>query len=200
MGKKAKSKGAKPKAASQPTKPATTTLTTGLHRADGPMTTTEAAATTLTNGQPHADGSTMSETQKVLQDFFKDDEDKLACERIARKQRHQLTVAQRSYRRPAIPAPLGTPRRHPLVPALRQWRQNSPTTARERHRWLLLPFSARLSAREGTSHADLGGNAGASPATSSPAQLRPLQHRGLGQHRSPCSAHARPLRKPRTTS
>ncbi|KAL1474355.1 hypothetical protein MTO96_038033 [Rhipicephalus appendiculatus] len=90
MGKKAKSKGAKPKAASQATKPATTTLTTGLHRADGLMTTTEAAATTLTTGEPHADGPTMSETQKVLQDFFKDDEDMLACERIARKQQHQL--------------------------------------------------------------------------------------------------------------
>ncbi|KAL1474356.1 hypothetical protein MTO96_038034 [Rhipicephalus appendiculatus] len=51
------------------------------------------------------------------------------------------TVAQRSRH------PLGTPRRHPLVPALRQWRQNSPTTARERHRWLLLPLSARPSAR-----------------------------------------------------
>ncbi|KAL1470457.1 hypothetical protein MTO96_040417 [Rhipicephalus appendiculatus] len=89
-GKKAKSKGAKPNAASQPTKPATTTLTTGLHRADGPMTTTEAAATALTTGRPHADDPTMSETQKVLQDFFKDDEDKLACERIARKQHHQL--------------------------------------------------------------------------------------------------------------
>ncbi|KAL1445799.1 hypothetical protein MTO96_029001 [Rhipicephalus appendiculatus] len=32
----------------------------------------------------------MSETQKVLQDFFKDDEYMLACERIARKQQHQL--------------------------------------------------------------------------------------------------------------
>ncbi|KAL1460332.1 hypothetical protein MTO96_027555 [Rhipicephalus appendiculatus] len=90
MGKKAKSKGAKPNAASQPTKPATTTLTTGLHSADGPMTTTEAAATTLTTGRPHADDPTMSETQKVLQDFFKDDADMLACERIARKQQHQL--------------------------------------------------------------------------------------------------------------
>ncbi|KAL1426874.1 hypothetical protein MTO96_000411 [Rhipicephalus appendiculatus] len=72
MGKKAKSKGAKPKAASQPTK---------------------SAATTLTPGQPRADGPTMSQTQEVLQDFFKDDEDKLASYgvRIAREQqKHQL--------------------------------------------------------------------------------------------------------------
>ncbi|KAL1442829.1 hypothetical protein MTO96_030605 [Rhipicephalus appendiculatus] len=72
MGKKAKSKAAKPKATSQPTKSATSTLTTG---------------------QSRADGLTMSQTQKVLQEFFNNDEDKLASygERLAREQqKHQL--------------------------------------------------------------------------------------------------------------
>ncbi|KAL1479392.1 hypothetical protein MTO96_051875 [Rhipicephalus appendiculatus] len=138
MGKKAKSKGAKPKAASQPTKPTTTTLTTGLHRVDGPMTTTEAAATTLTNGQPHADGSTMSETQKVLQDFFKDDEDKLACERIARKQQHHLEqqavavigdwLARKTTRSRSVPLPVSRELAEAQYAILTEWERRNKTT------------------------------------------------------------------------
>ncbi|KAL1435070.1 hypothetical protein MTO96_001616 [Rhipicephalus appendiculatus] len=140
MGKKAKSKGAKPKATSQPTKPATTTLTTGLHRADGPMTTTEAAATTLTTGQPRADDPKMSETQKVLQDFFKDDEDKLACERIARKQQHQLEqqavavigdwLARKTTRSRSVPLPISRERAEAGYAIFTNW-ERSTTTAIE---------------------------------------------------------------------